>query len=287
MIASLPLLVFLVMVAFLIAMSGIMVYAGVYARKRGALVQRMPTSKIAWAEDGYCEIEGEIEAIDGRALTAPLTLAPCCWYHAKVEKWIRGSGNNTQSRWDTVREVTSTEPFLLRDDTGVCVVYPDCAEVTPTDKSLWYGADEEPEERNPRRVPPTESAKGMFELSGTQNTKFRYSEERMYAGDFLLALGMYASKRGDGADDEGEDDASDPEIDSEDDGPLTEEDELISRGQQLAQGTLQVGGKEPFILSTTPQETHIALMKTGGLGAFFVALFPLALVALLFWWRYG
>ena len=291
MIQSLPLPVFLVMLAFLFAMAGICVFAGLHARRRAALIKSMPTSQIAAAEDGYREFEGTIEAIEGRKLTAPLTLSPCCWYHARIEKWVPRNGSRTTPSWETVRETTSSAPFLLRDATGLCAVYPDQAEVTPTDKSLWYGANEEPSDRNPPRVGPGESAKGVLEIAGGPNSRYRYFEERLYEGDPLLALGYVATKR-DAGDAAEPDDADDPEMDEAlfDDAEERDHDleSLSMSASRITAKSLSSGArKQPFILTTTPQDTHVAMSELGGIGAVFIAMFPLAIAAYLLWCRYG
>ncbi|MCC6698146.1 MAG: hypothetical protein IT365_21165 [Candidatus Hydrogenedentes bacterium] len=291
MIQSLPLFVFLVMLAFLIAMAGICVFAGLHARRRAALIKAMPTSQIGSAEDGYREFEGTIEAIDGQTLSAPLTLSPCCWYHARVEKWVPRRGSSETSRWETVREITSSSPFLLRDATGVCAVYPDGAEVTPTDKSLWYGASQEPSDRSPKRVGPGESAKGMLEIACGPNSRYRYFEERMYDGDPLLVLGHFSRMHEEDATDE-----DDEPLDSDADDSLDDHSEEGERdaesfselAKQVTANSISSGARtHPFILSTTPQAAHVAISELGGLGALFIALVPLAIAAYLIWCRYG
>ena len=142
MIRSAPLTVFLVMVAVFVAMAGIAVYAGLRARKQAAQVEGTPTSNIGMADDGFRQFAGTTEATDGKPVTAPLTKSPCVWFHAKVEQWLRSltTSSSNKHEWQVVSEVTSSGPFLVRDATGACVVHPDDAEVTPTDRSLWYGA---------------------------------------------------------------------------------------------------------------------------------------------------
>lgn len=75
-----------------------------------------------------------------------------------------------------VKENTSREPFLVRDDTGICGVYPLGADVTPTDRSVGYGSTLEPQDKNPPKVGPEERVEGNFTWSGTPNHKFRYTE---------------------------------------------------------------------------------------------------------------
>lgn len=296
MIQSLPLIVFLAMVAFLLAMAGVAVFAGVHALRRARLIRAMPTSSIDTAEDGYREFEGHIEPIGGQALTSRLTLSPCCWYHARIEKWESSGSSEKQGRWTTVEDVTSDAPFLLRDATGVCIVNPYGAEVTPTDKSLWYGRHKEPSDRNPPRVGPTESAKGMIEVAGGPNSKFRYHEERIYAGDPLLVLGHFTTERPEAEPDE-PDDEFDGGLNDLMDGESAaatvnvedrDFDELTALAAGITSRSISCGPRtQPFIMTTTPQGEHVAMSQKGGLGAFLIALVPLALAAYLLWIRFG
>lgn len=294
MIQSLPLPIFLIMLAFPLAMTGICVYAGIFARQRAALVKEVMTSQIRTAKPGYVEFSGKVEAVEQRTLTAPLTQSPCCWYHIRVEKYDKRAGKKSAD-WITVRDESSEAPFFVRDATGVCAVDPSGAEVTPTDKSLWYGATEEPEDRNPPRVGPMESAKGWVEISGGPNSKYRYSEERIYDGDRLFVLGVFSNTPPEPEEDDiedvavdGEDFEAEPDAPEEEDTELDIADEIHAAAARVTPNRMARGSrKQPLILSTTEQQVHIDMMAKGGLAAFFVALFPLALVILLLWARFG
>ncbi|HUL72613.1 MAG TPA: GIDE domain-containing protein [Vicinamibacterales bacterium] len=284
MLAEIPLGVFIGIVLFFVAMAAVIVFAGLTARKRAALVKATPTSPIGMATDGYREFEGTIEAVPGAAVTAPLTGWPCAWYHAKVEKYALGSNTRTGASWHTVHEWTSNAPFFVRDATGVAIVDPFRAEVTPTDKSQWQGKTEQPADRNPAKVKPTESAHGTFEIATTGT--FRYSEERIYAGDPLLVLGEFMTHTFDAAD---EDDDADPGAASPETDPEEARDEaLLAAAQKVTRATIGRGsGRQPLIITTTPQAQHIALSEKGGVAAYVVALVPLGIAVLLLWARFG
>ena len=145
---SAPAGVFAFMVIFLLLMAGVAGVAGLHARRRAALIEKTDTSPIGFAEDGYREFEGTIEAAAGE-LAAPLTGWPCVWYASKVERYVVSSRQRTGSKWEEVRSGSSDAPFLVRDSTGAAIVRPWGAEVTPTDLSVWYGSTAEPEDRNP------------------------------------------------------------------------------------------------------------------------------------------
>lgn len=296
MIASLPIGVFVLMQLFVLAMAGILVYAGLRARRRAALVRSMPTSPIGMAEDGYREVEGTVEAVPGPPLLAPLTRQPCCWYEAKVEKYVvRGSTDTgSEGRWETVTSETSAAPFLVRDGTGVCLVDPHRAEVTPTDRSQWYGNTATPKDRNPPKVGPTEALGGMLQSSGSN--RFRYYEARIYSGNPALVLGEFASHRFDASEDAGDAD----EVEGAEAKPagdaspsariaaLERDDAMLDAARRVTRQTIARGtGARPFIITTTSQAQHVALSSQGGVAALGLALVPLALAALLVWLRYG
>jgi hypothetical protein len=299
-IRNLPLPAFILMVVFGLAMAAVPLVAAIYTRRRTALVKRTPTSNIAMALEGYCEFEGTAEAIDGQLLTAPLTHSPCVWYHAKVEKWARG--RDSESEWQTVKEATSSTPFFVRDATGVCLVDPYDAEITPSDKSQWTGASVEPSDRNPARLSVTESTTPLVEVAGTGSAKYRYFEERIYAGGPLLVLGEFSANRSTSVDDELEDDdvASEDVAVAEsrqdtnsveatgfgDDWKLC--DQLTERAQRTTRSTISRGsGGKPFIVTTVPQATHVYMSDVGSEAALYLSLTFLIGVAILLWARFG
>jgi hypothetical protein len=174
-----------------------------------------------------------------------------------------------------VSGATSDAPFVLRDATGACLVRPAGADVTPTDRSVWYGAGPEPDDRNPPRLAPTQSRTPVLEVAGGSSHRYRYSEERIYPGDPLLALGAFTTGRVAGAPTGRatvDDDGDEPD-------PAAEATGL--------RASLSRGAGTPFILSTTPQAAHVAMQQFGGETALYMALLPLAAAALLAWIRLG
>jgi hypothetical protein len=301
-IRSIPTGVFLVIAAFPIAMTAVAVYASLHARKTARVIVAVPTSQVFGATDGYVALEGKVRAINNQTLVAPLTQSPCCWFHVKIEKFVRS--------WRTLGEYTSSEPFLLVDTSGTCAVFPDKAEVTPTDRSIWYGPTALPKDRNPRRVAPGESPEGMLRIDGTPGHKFRYTEERIYAGDPLYALAQLESgPAGDDADDDGEEPVIDAEpCEQHADSNHANLDALEDQEAAVADGTwlgadrfdtlrraarkvttkrLTASGSraQPFLLSTTPPDKLLTVNCAGWKAALFVAAVPLSLALLLIWLR--
>ncbi|MBI4013346.1 MAG: hypothetical protein HY359_13590 [Candidatus Rokubacteria bacterium] len=309
MIREAPIGVFLMMVVIPLAMAGVAVAAAWHARRRTALIKATKTSPIGTTEDGYREFEGTVEAIGGQTVTAPLTGSPCCWYTVKVEQWTRRDSTRGKHDWVTVRSTTSSAPFLVRDATGLCVVWPYGAEVTPTDRSQWTGDTLEPEARNPPRMRPGESTHGFAQISGGPNSRYRYSEERIYAGDPLVVLGAYASRRfeRDLDDIEPEEpsaassaqvptpidvaaavDETVPDTDAWDRAADERLDTLSALAEQTTKAEIRKGRRgQPLVLTTTSQAAHVAMTEMGSRAALGIALFPLAIAALVLWIRFG
>jgi hypothetical protein len=196
----------------------------------------------------------------------------------------------------------------------VCIVFPFRAEVTATDKSQWTGGSAVPTDRSPPRLGPTESTSAGIQVAGGPNSRFRYSEERIYIGNPLFVLGEFVARLANEDEDEDEEtdddvtasddqdgeedmelaDADQKEADDEDDGAGPEWDdsarseELTNRAQQITRAFIAHGtGARPFIMSTTPQATHVYMSDVGSQAALYMAALPLGLVALLLYARYG
>ena len=99
-------------------------------------IQDIPTSRIRSAAQGYLELIGSSEVMEGQPIIAPLTGSHCSWYQFSVEEKVR---RNNRNDWKTVRKGISDELFLIRDETGECVIDPEGAHVVVTNKETWYG----------------------------------------------------------------------------------------------------------------------------------------------------
>lgn len=88
-------------------------------RKR-RLMADTPTAKIRSMAMGLVEINGTVEPRS--LITAPFTGHRCVYW--QVEVAVRGR----RDAWKTVHRNSSGNPFFLRDDTGVAMVYPAGAE---------------------------------------------------------------------------------------------------------------------------------------------------------------
>ncbi len=292
-----PFGVFLAMVLLPLAMAAVATFAAWRARRQAALLTQTATVPVGMATDGYRELQGHVEAVDGQMLVAPLTGTPCCWYEARVEKWARAMTGSRKFEWQTVRSVTSSAPLLVRDATGVCAVHVYGAEVTPTDRSRWTGATLEPEDRNPPRVGPSESLEGMVQVSGGSHSGYRYTEARIYAGDPLLVLGRVTNRRFEPRDPDDEPDESDEMEASTDERSggdawtatdLARAEALTARAAAITPLEVAAGGRgEPLVLSTTSEAAHVAMAEMGSQAAFTLALGLVGVAALVLYTRLG
>lgn len=158
-------------------------------RKR--VLQDTPTALIRSASQGYIELQGHAELIDGEPIYSPLSLTPCVWYRYKVEKKQRSSGMNQNSNaWVTIDNGLSDSLFYIVDSTGRCVVDPEGASVSASAKNVWYGRD-----RTPGRV---KMSSNWFRFTGLAQVgqSYRYTEHRIVAGDPLYALGDFTTHGG-------------------------------------------------------------------------------------------
>jgi hypothetical protein len=161
--------------------------------RRARLIEDTPTAKVRSAPQGYVELEGWARRMEGAPVYAPLTGAPCVWYRYEVEQH---ASDGKRSYWRTVESGVSEAIFHLQDDTGLCIVDPDGADVRPSVHHVWHGS-------TPR--PPHGPGHGGLSVFGLNigalfgGGNYRYSESRIEANDPLYALGLFAATGGDDA----------------------------------------------------------------------------------------
>jgi len=143
------------------------------------IIEGTPTSKVRSAAQGYVELDGIGYLLPGTPIVAPLSGITCTWYSYKVEEKTE-SGSDHRERWRTLRQESSDDLFLLKDDTGECVIDPEGAEVTPAISEVWYGD-----------VPMWNGT-----LLRRSSGRYRYTEKRMHPGDALYAIGQFRTVGG-------------------------------------------------------------------------------------------
>ncbi len=157
-----------------------------FLRKR--TIEDTPTSKISSAAQGYVELSGRGQLMEGSVISAPLTGTSCTWYSYTIEAKSR--------HWSAIEKGSSENLFLLVDASGEAVIDPENASVTPSVTDVWYGYSRHPK----RRSSGIKRKNGLFSpitsLFGIGH--YRYIEKRMYPGDPLYALGLFNTVGGAG-----------------------------------------------------------------------------------------
>jgi hypothetical protein len=151
------------------------------------LIEDTPTSRIRSAAQGYVELAGRCRPLDGTQNLAPLTQRPCVWWRFRIQRKVEsGTGKGRRQNWRTVQSGTSSQPFLLEDGTGECIVQPDGAEILVGESTTWYGG-------TPWPAPPDGTS-----LLRAGSREYRYFEERIYEHEQLCVLGQFATHSAEG-----------------------------------------------------------------------------------------
>jgi hypothetical protein len=157
---------------------------------RARLIEDTPTSRIRSAPQGYVELIGEAAMMRGEPIIAPLSGSPCCWWRYVIE-------HKQEKGWRTSRAAKSDGLFLIRDDTGECIVDPDDAMITPSDKQVWYGPNAMPSAGPDLGIGSLHTDVSLFgleiSLNNTISNEYRYTEETIMPGDPLYAIGLFRS----------------------------------------------------------------------------------------------
>ena len=181
---------FLFWSALLSLLSLAALYFSFYHLHRARLIEDTPTARIRSAPQGYVELIGEAAMMPGEPIISPLSATPCCWWRYRVER-------KHDKGWRTVRTEKSKGLFLIRDATGECILDPEDATVTPSERSVWFGPNATPTAGPDRGIGTTHSKFNRFGLLISVNTTFggdyRYTEELILPGDPLYAIGLFSS----------------------------------------------------------------------------------------------
>lgn len=304
-ISRLPGTVFVIMAGFIVAMAGVTGFVAWRTWRLGRCVARATPATTVGAMNGLVAVEGRAAAPPGGPVPAGLSRVPCCWYRCTVEEYVKsqaGGGQGKRWHWTTIESQTSGRAFLLEDSTGHCAVWPEGAEVYPTDRARWHGSTRRPTEPPESRGSPGDRPMGEANIvvMGQPVHRYRYTEECLYPGDTLFVVG-WASRGGKNHGmDEGEDledEEEDEELeDAEDVEPLAEErnddDDLFEEESQGPPPGIDgddrirshlakpPAGRGALIVSSLGREATLSLHRRGVLGA---GLITLVLLAGLIW----
>jgi hypothetical protein len=163
-------------------------YFAFYYLRRARIIEDTPTASVRSAHQGYVELAGSAAHMADEPIYAPLTHLPCCWYSYKVERL-------DDKKWHLADQGTSDDLFLLRDETGECIIDPEDADVTTDNKDVWYGSGSSAAPSINHKLP--SSWQLMLKLGQTLSSdmsmgaRYRYTEKRIHAGDQLYGLGLF------------------------------------------------------------------------------------------------
>ncbi|MCU7938845.1 MAG: hypothetical protein KZQ64_00905 [gamma proteobacterium symbiont of Bathyaustriella thionipta] len=192
---SVGIIIFLVILAIICMAS---LYAIFRYFHRSRVIDDTPTSKIRSAHQGFVELEGEGRLMQGMPIISPLSNMQCLWYSYSIERKVSehniGHDTNhalTKSHWEKVDSGVSDNLFLLADETGICVVDPEEATITPSFSKTWYGSRE-------LSLSNANSADAIMALSKSSsrffgNNNYKYTEKRINVGADLYVLGRFKS----------------------------------------------------------------------------------------------
>jgi hypothetical protein len=145
--------------------------------RRARIIDDTPTSHVRSAAQGYVELAGRA-SFAGEEQRAPLSGRACVWWKYSVEQKREDSRGRT--RWATINSGSSVAPFLLTDDTDLCLVDARGAEVFPSEEAVWYGS-----------TPwPSPAASAAARGSGTRGD-YRYTEHRIYPDVKVGVIGEF------------------------------------------------------------------------------------------------
>ncbi len=157
------------------------------------MFENMPTALIRSAAQGYTEIRGMAEMMDGEPIRAPASLRRCVWFKFKIEHYRESPHERDRHKtWVVVENGESDGLFKLTDTSGSCAVDPDDAEVHATHRDVWYGKSCWP---------------GGFQSAGDNllarwfhsiGKDYRYTEYLIRPGDALYVIGQFTTHGGSG-----------------------------------------------------------------------------------------
>lgn len=98
-------------------------YGWLRSLRHARLIADTPTARIASAAQGYAELQGRGQPLQGTPLLSPLDGLPVLWYRLRTERRDR------EGKWRHERTLESDASFLLVDESGECAVDPEGAEM--------------------------------------------------------------------------------------------------------------------------------------------------------------
>lgn len=98
---------------------------GFGALRTWRVLRDTPTARVRSMAMGMVELNGQVESRSD--LVSPFSGRTCVWWEIEISTMSGRSRGN--SNWSVVHKKASGQPFYLRDETGVAMVYPQGANV--------------------------------------------------------------------------------------------------------------------------------------------------------------
>jgi hypothetical protein len=143
---------------FAIALVSVLAWLSTLYRLRA--LRNTPTSKIASAAQGYVELVGRGQAYCEKPLYSVLSRRPCLWCRYKIEQ------RDSRGNWEHTDSGQTYDSFVLRDDTGTCVIDPERAEIVTRHYRQW------------------------------REDNYRYTEWNLLEGDIVYVIGQFSTQGG-------------------------------------------------------------------------------------------
>ena len=145
------------------AMAVLSFFAWLSALHRLRAIRGTPTSRVASAAQGYVEFIGRGKPFGNTPLISKLRQLPCLWYRYQIEEHHKTRDGHS---WRTIDSGESSDSFVLRDDSGDCVVDPEHAEIVTKHHDQW------------------------------QEGNYRYTEWKLIHNDYLYVIGEFRTRSG-------------------------------------------------------------------------------------------
>ena len=133
------------------------------------------TTKIRSAAQGYVELFGMTRAPEGGVLKAPLTGRSCVWWQFRIAE-------SAEEQSAAIQVGESQKPFYIEDSTGRCLVYPEGAELTPSETRTWHSGS----------TPQIKDALGLLSL---ETARYYCTESVLLPNTRLYVLGEFKTVR--------------------------------------------------------------------------------------------
>jgi hypothetical protein len=264
-------------------------------------IEDTPTARIRSAPQGYVELEGQGELLAGEPIISPLSARHCLWFRYQIDQRETTYDSRGQKResWRRIEGGISRHLFGLNDGTGLCIIDPDGADVTPDQRQRWYGHSLYD------RRPPLKRRHWL-----AQPQRYRFSEQLILPESHLYAIGEFATLHSHEAESEPEEEmrrllsewkrdraALMARFDRNGDGVIDQEEWQAARDAARTEATRQAStmptsainmlrqpaSRQPFLISTLDQAALVRRLKWQSIG--WLLLLVVALLSAILMWQ--